>query len=112
MGSQIETLFLQLVLTRLWNEEKKENSPILRARTLEKLGGARRIVRTHLADIMARLDPNQCEVCASFFDRLVTPSGNKVAYTAEDLTKFAGKLASSAGRFWMKFCTPAATVCA
>jgi WD40 repeat protein len=90
---QIETPFLQLVMTRLWNEEMKENSRALRLSTLERLGGAQEIVRTHLQGVMEKLDTNEREVCARFFDRLVTPSGSKVAYTIDDLTNFGGNLA-------------------
>src|SRR5579884_1223871 len=90
---QIETPFLQLVMTRLWNEEMKENSRALRLITLERLGGAQEIVRTHLQGVMEKLDTNEREVCARFFDRLVTPSGSKVAYTIDDLTNFGGNLA-------------------
>ncbi len=75
---QIETPFLQLVMTRLGDEEMKENSRILRCVTLERLGKAQEIVRTHLEGVMERLDANEREVCARFFDRLVTPSGSGV----------------------------------
>jgi len=92
-NAQIETPFLQLVLTRLWEAEVEAKSTVLRASTLQQLGGAQQIARTHLHDIMAPLSPKRAEVCARFFDRLVTPSGSKVAYSAEDLTKFAGDLA-------------------
>jgi conflict system STAND superfamily ATPase len=90
---QIETSFLQLVMTRLWNEEMKENSHALRLSTLERLGGAQKIVRMHLEGMMEKLKPNEREVCARFFDRLVTPSGSKIAYAIDDLTKFGGNLA-------------------
>lgn len=80
-------------MTRLWDEEMKENSRILRLSTLERLGGAQEIVRTHLEGVMGRLDTNEREVCARFFDRLVTPSGSKIAYTVDDLTNFGGNLA-------------------
>jgi hypothetical protein len=46
--AQIETPFLQLVLTRLWEEEMKAGSRILRLETLGRLGGAEKIVRTHV----------------------------------------------------------------
>lgn len=90
---QIETPFLQLVMTRLWNEEMKENSHALRLSTLERLGGAQEIVRTHLEGVMETLEANEREVCARFFDRLVTPSGGKIAYSIDDLTNFGGNLA-------------------
>jgi hypothetical protein len=42
--ARIETPYLQLVLTRPWQEEMKELSMVLRAQTLHRLGGAERIV--------------------------------------------------------------------
>ena len=51
----IETPLLQMVLTRLWDEEKKRGSRRLRLATLNKLGGAPRILRTHLDKTMRKL---------------------------------------------------------
>jgi hypothetical protein len=51
-GNVIETPFLQLVMTRLWEEELDAGSRVLRRETLERLGGAERIVRTHLVRVM------------------------------------------------------------
>ena len=67
---------------------------MLRASTLQQLGGARQIVASHLDSVMTKLDAVQQEVCSRFFDRLVTPSGSKIACGADDLTKWAGDLAS------------------
>lgn len=44
----IEAPYLQLVLERLWDEEQREGSRVLRLQTLDRLGGATAIVRTHL----------------------------------------------------------------
>src|SRR5262249_32104552 len=52
-GQQIEAPFLQLVLTRLWAEESAAGSRTLRLETLDRLQGAREIVRGHLEDVMA-----------------------------------------------------------
>lgn len=82
---QIETPFLQLVMTRLWDEESKAHSHNLRISTLNQLGGAENIVRTHLDDVITRLQPREQEIAASIFHYLVTPSGTKIAYTASDL---------------------------
>jgi hypothetical protein len=89
---QIEAPFLQHVLTRLWDEEMRANSRTLRLSTLERLGGAQEIVRTHLDGVISRLDAAEQEVCSRFFDRLVTPSGSKIACSLDDLTKWAGTL--------------------
>lgn len=90
---RIETPFLQLVLTRLWQEELNNHSRSLQLNTLQKLGGAREIVRTHLDDVMMKLEPLEQKLCAGFFDRLVTPSGTKIACRLDDLGKWAGELA-------------------
>ena len=55
----IETPFLQLVMTRLWDEEAKRGSLTLRRSTLDDLGGADRIVRTHLDAVMSELTEQQ-----------------------------------------------------
>ncbi len=89
----IEAPFLQLVMTRLWKEEMATGSRRLRLDTLVRLKGAKEIVRTHLDDVMAGLDDVSQAVCASFFDRLVTPTGSKVACTRDDLARWAGTLA-------------------
>jgi hypothetical protein len=91
--ARIEAPFLQLVITRLWDEEVQANSRTLRLSTLERLGDAQEIVRTYLDGVMNRLDGAKQEVCSRFFDRLVTPSGNKIACSVDDLTKWAGTMA-------------------
>jgi WD40 repeat protein len=83
----IETPFLQLVMERLWSAEREAGSNVLRLETLERLGGARRIVRTHLDQAMATLDADDEDICARVFGRLVTPSRTKIAYLAADLAK-------------------------
>ncbi|HEV8487007.1 MAG TPA: AAA family ATPase, partial [Blastocatellia bacterium] len=83
--ARIETPFLQLVMTRLWDEEVGERSHNLRLQTLSHLGGAENIVRSHLDAVMSALLPREQEIAASVFHYLVTPSGTKIAYSASDL---------------------------
>ncbi|MGF1545716.1 MAG: hypothetical protein ACFCUG_00150 [Thiotrichales bacterium] len=90
---RVEAPFLQLVLTRLWAVETEQKSKLLRRATFDRLNGAQAIVQGHLDSVMQRLDANGQAVCASFFDRLVTPSGGKVACAEQDLTRWAGALA-------------------
>ena len=85
----IETPYLQLVMTRLWNEEKKSRSRLLRSATLKDLGGAEKIVRTHLDSVMRQLSHGQRMLAARFFQYLVTPSGSKIALKASDLASYA-----------------------
>jgi WD40 repeat protein len=88
--SRIEAPYLQLVMTRLWDEEMAARSRVLRLETLERLGGAERIVRTHLDKALSRLPDEQQTVAASAFRYLVTPSGTKITHTLPDLAEYAG----------------------
>lgn len=88
---RIETPYLQLVMTRLWAEESAASSGgTLKLATLERLGGAEKIVRTHLDTTMNALPPAEQDVAARIFRYLVTPSGAKIAHTAQDLSEYAG----------------------
>ena len=86
---RIEAPFLQLALTRLWNEERTQGSQILRLETLTALGGAGRIIRTHMDSAMNALLPEEQETAAGIFRYMVTPSGTKIAYTVPDLEYYA-----------------------
>ena len=87
--SRIETPFLQLALTRLWEEELTAGSRVLRLGTLERLGGAERIVPAHLDAAMARFSPGEQDIAARIFRFLVTPSGTKIAHHTSDLADYA-----------------------
>jgi WD40 repeat protein len=85
----IETPFLQLVLTQLWKAERASGSSVLRRSTLDELGGAPKIVQTHLRTVMDELSPAQREIAAKVFRYLVTPTGSKNAQTAETLAEWS-----------------------
>ncbi len=85
----IEAPFLQLVLTRLWEEESAAGSPVLRLETLDRLGGAERIIPAHLEAAMARLSRKQRNLAARVLRFLVTPSGTKIAHRSPDLAAYA-----------------------
>ncbi|MGH8070026.1 MAG: tetratricopeptide repeat protein [Candidatus Entotheonellia bacterium] len=87
--AQIETPYLQLVMTRLWDEEMRAGSPILRLETLDRLGKAKRIVETHLDEVMSTLPAEEQDIAARVFHYLVTPSGAKIAHTSADLATYA-----------------------
>ena len=87
--SRIEAPFLQLVLTRLWEEESAADSHALRLETLDRLGGAGRIVPAHLDAAMGQLPQPEQDVAARVFRFLVTPSGTKIAHRASDLAEYA-----------------------
>ena len=86
---RIEAPYLQLVLSRLWAEERSLGSRLLRLETLERLGGAERIVRTHLDATMDELPEREQDVAARAFRNLVTPSGTKIAHRAGDLAELS-----------------------
>jgi WD40 repeat protein len=86
---RVETPFLQLVMSRLWAEERAAGSRALRASTLNALGGPRRIVQGHLDHAMAALTPGERAVAADVLQYLVTPSGTKIAHTAGDLARWS-----------------------
>lgn len=86
---RIEAPFLQLALTRLWNDERSQGSQVLRLETLHALGGAGRIIRTHMDSAMNALLPEEQETAADIFRYMVTPSGTKIAYTVADLEYYA-----------------------
>lgn len=87
MQVRIETPYLQLVMTRLWQEELGAGSHTLRLETLSRLGGAEQIIRTHLDNVMSGLPVAEQKAAAAVFNFLVTPSGTKIA---QDLPTLAG----------------------
>jgi WD40 repeat protein len=102
---EIETPFLQLVMTRLWECESAHGSRVLRRATLDgELGGAESIVRNHLGRALAGLGGQELETATDIFHDLVTPSGVKVAHTADDLGQMTGQpqdaVASVLGRLY------------
>ena len=90
VDARIETPFLQMVMTRLWNEEMRKGSNVLRVDTLRELGNAERIIRTHLDDAMSTLTPDEQKIAADVFYHLVTPSRSKIAHSPGDLFHFTG----------------------
>ena len=77
------------MLTRLWEEESAAGSRVLRLETLDRLGGAGRIVPAHLDAAMDQLPQPEQDVAARVFRFLVTPSGTKIAHRASDLAEYA-----------------------
>jgi hypothetical protein len=91
IDSYIDTHYLQLVMTRLWDEETRAGSNILRAGTLANLGGATKIIRTHLDSVMDMLSGKERRVAADCFKYLVTPTGTKIALTAATLAEWTSR---------------------
>lgn len=86
--ARIDTPYLQLVMQRLWLEDIVGDGRRLQRATLSRLGGADRIVRTHLDGVMASLPTEVCETAVAVFHHLVTPSGMKIAHSAADLSQY------------------------
>jgi WD40 repeat protein len=84
-GPRFEAPFLQLVMTRIWSEERARQSTTLHAQTLRDLGGAQTIVRDHLDVVLDHLPPADKAMAAAAFQHLVTPSGTKIAHKPSDL---------------------------
>jgi WD40 repeat protein len=81
----VEAPYLQLVMMRLWEEERRQKSRVLRAETLRRLGGAERIVRRHLDETLAALPRRERTTAARLFAYLVTPDERKIAVPATAL---------------------------
>jgi WD40 repeat protein len=88
-GRRVEAPYLQLVLERLWDVERRRGSERLRAATLSELGGAERIVEEHLERALEGLDEDERDLVARLFNHLVTPSGTKIAHAVDDLARYA-----------------------
>jgi hypothetical protein len=84
----IELPYLQLTMTQLWTAEGGRDAQKLRAETLtRKLGGVEKIARQHVDKILVSLASREQELCADIFRYLVTSSGGKIAYPANDLAR-------------------------
>jgi WD40 repeat protein len=88
-ATRIEAAYLQLVLQRLWEDERAMGSSRLRVSTLAALGGADAIMREHLRRAVEALSADEKDVAADVFRFLVTPSGSKIAHGASDLAEYA-----------------------
>ncbi len=84
----IEAPYLQLVMTRIWNNPVTVETRELKYATLAQLGGAQKIVERHLDSVMERLTEEEQDVAAAIFYYLVTPLGTKIAHTTETLTEY------------------------
>jgi len=89
-AQQIEAAYLQLVMDRLWKEERRLGSRVLREDTFRKLDGALGIVRSHLDSVLGVLNPFDRRLVADLLRYLVTPSGSKIAQNVETLAEWTG----------------------
>jgi WD40 repeat protein len=87
-AEHIEAPFLQLVLERLWAEERDHGSRELRLETFRRLGGAEPILRDHVQGTLDRLPADDQDAVARLIRQLVTPTGTKTSHTAADLAAY------------------------
>jgi hypothetical protein len=92
---RVDTAYLQLVLSNLWELEQQTGSSHLKLETLEKqattspngqeISGAQNIARTNLDATLQKLTPQQQALAARLFRQMVTTTGMKIALSARDL---------------------------
>ena len=93
---EVAAPYLQLVMKRLWDAELRKSSGELRLETLEELGGAQTIVRTHVDRALESLPDQDREAAVDILHHLVTPSGTKIALAASDLAEYTSRPADEA----------------
>ena len=90
MPEEVDLPFLQIVMMRLWAAERLEVDPPsdhLRASTLQRLGGIEKVVAGHVSGILDGLTNADRRTATAVLQWLITPTGGKVAYSAEDLAR-------------------------
>jgi hypothetical protein len=87
---RVEAPLLQVVMNRLWEEELRAGSTVLRAETLAALGGAEHVFRFLVDDALGGFSTGEQQLAAEVFQFLVTPTGTKVALAAADLAAYCG----------------------
>ncbi len=81
----IEAPYLQVLMTRLWQEEINAGPHTLQLETLTKLGGAEKIFREHVETQMEKLEEDERAAAAEFFQYMITPAGTKIAFPVLEL---------------------------
>lgn len=84
-AERVQAPYLQLVMSRLWREERQGGSSVLRGETLERLGGSAKIWAGHLEEALSALTESDRDTVAKLFRQLVTPAGTKYPYAPTDL---------------------------
>jgi hypothetical protein len=100
----IEAPFLQLVMERLWRVTAAAGSRELTLARLDALGGAERIVETHLQDALAALSRHEQAVAADVFRYLVTRSKTKIAHSVSDLAEWTKRPEAEIAAVLEKLC--------
>ena len=91
----IELAYLQLALERIWRAEGGVKARVMHTTTLtETLKGVGEIARSHVREVLSQQPEADRELCATLFDRLVTPSGGKQLVRLKDTEPWTGRPAS------------------
>lgn len=104
----IDAPYMQLVMSRLWDEEsarwEKEKQPTrsLRLETLTRLGGSQAVVQQHLDKVMQNFKKHERDIAYDCFYYLVTPSGTKYALTPAELEEYTNHPAQEIREFLEK----------
>ena len=97
-GGRVATPLLQLVMETIWQRDQAAGSDELRLATLQNLQGVEKIVDTHVWKALRTLNARERRIAIDMFDRLVTPSGGKIAEPVPDLARRTGHSEEQAGR--------------
>jgi hypothetical protein len=92
---RVELPFLQLTLQKLWERMRTMGRTDFETELLNGMEGVDGIVRAHLDGRLARLNEADQLLAIRLFHYLVTPSGSKIAYEAEDLANLASATGGS-----------------
>lgn len=103
----IDAPYMQLVMSRLWDEESAgwKNNPTtrsMRLQTLTRLGGAQAVIDQHLDQVMRNFTREERRIARDCFYRMVTPSGTKYALTPEELEAWTNHAADPIRSFLEK----------
>ena len=90
LSGGIEAPFLQLVMTTLWAEELGRGSSSLRLATLQRLGGATRIVRSHFKGQMDALSDREQDLAARRSSTWLLHRAPRSRTASPDLAEYAG----------------------
>jgi len=88
--ARVEASYLQVVMSRLWAEERRVGSHVIRLETLRRLGEAEGMLRNYLESVVNELTIGEQEVAAKVFRFMITPSGGRISLTPSDLAAYAG----------------------
>jgi hypothetical protein len=85
----VDLPLLQIIMAQLWTSLVERGERHLTTAQLAELGGPEALVRRQLESGLAGLPRSDLRVAVQLFDVLVTPSGMKIALSAEDTAEMA-----------------------